>query len=280
MRYDECMKKTFIIFFAIIAAIAVGEGLYITYPSWSPLLSWFTGPQKTATSTSEEASALVPAQHIDEHGQYYDITSVYPGETTLKKTAGASADARAVALLKGFIEDQIAQFKKDGNFANLTPQDVTMQGLDQGRKYLLNIDYKTYAGAKTVSYVFTLEQDTLGAHPNAFYRTFTFDSKTGANLELSDLFTGDYLGALSKLSRAKLPPIIAARESVSVSELDPSMMNSGTTPDAANFQAFYIDGAKFVIVFPPYQVGPYVLGPLSLPIPFSELSANLKTKYK
>lgn len=270
------MKKYSAALLIVVLIVALAEGLYITYPSWSALLSMFTSSNQTASSTPQDAEVVVAPKHIDEHAAYYDITTTYPGGTSLKVTAGATADAKAVAILKGFIENEIERFKENGNFANFTPEDIKMQGLDQGRKYILDVEYKTYSSAHTVSYVFTLMQDTLGAHPNTYYRTFTFSKATGGGLVLADVFSGDYLTTLSKLSRAKLPAIIANRESVKVSEIDTDMLSAGTTPDEDNFQTFYLDGKNFVLLFPPYQIGPYVLGVVTLPILLSDLLGILR----
>ncbi len=257
----------------VIILIAVAEGLYITYPSWSPLLSFLSRPSETATSTPDTASAPSVPKHIDEHAAYYDITTMYPSGTALKASAGATADAKAVAVLKGFVQNEIERFKENGNFANLTPEDIKIQGLDAGRKYVLDISYKTHASPHTLSYVFAIEQDTLGAHPNTFYRTFTFDSVSGSGLVLGDIFTGDYLSMLSKVSRAKLPKVIG-------SSADADMISAGTTADEENFQTFFLEGKNFVLLFPAYQVGPYALGPVTLSIPLTELSTALKAKYK
>jgi len=57
-------------------------------------------------------------------------------------------------------------------------------------------------------------------------------------------------------------------------------MNRGTTPDADNFQNWYVEGTTLVLLFPPYQVGPYSLGVVSVPIPLSELGTNLNPDFK
>jgi hypothetical protein len=142
----------------------------------------------------------------------------------------------------------------------------------------LTITYKTYASPHTISYVFTEYADTLGAHPNTFYKTFAFDTSTGARLGLKDLFAPgtDYLGQLSKIARAKLPAIIAAREEVDVSAIDMQMLTDGTAPTEDNFSAFYLDGADLVVIFQNYQIGPYVLGSTEFHVPIGQLSGFIK----
>lgn len=235
----------------------------------------------TASSTPQAATTTpeAPAAHIEEHATYYDIDFAYPSATPLLSVS-ADANAKAVASMKASLQDTADQFKKDGNFSNLTHDDIQMMGLDQ-RKEALGAEYKAYAGSRTVSYVFEIYEDTLGAHPNAYYRTFTFDTKTGAPLALADLFApgANYLGLLSDIASQQLPAIVADREQVSVSDVDTDYLHSGISPEPESFQDWYIQGGKLVIVFPPYQVGPYALGTIELPIPLSQLS-SLKAEYR
>ncbi len=113
-------------------------------------------------------------------------------------------------------------------------------------------------------------------HPNGYYRTFTFDTKSGAALELGDLFApgASYLDTLSRIARAKLPAQIATAENVSVSEVDTHFHHQGTVPEEDSFQNFYLEGSNLVIIFPSYQVGPYVLGVVSLTIRGATLKAS------
>lgn len=216
---------------------------------------------------------LAPAEHIRENAQYYEIDAAYPSDVPLRGAAGTDA----VGLMRSFAEKEIARFKDNGNFANLTAQDIAMQYRD-GRKEGLTIDYKVFQGAQTLSYVYTLFEDTLGAHPNTYYRTFTFDTVSGEALDLDSLFlpTANYLDRLSRESRAALPALISAKMQATA---DQDMILSGTQPEADTFQSFYIEGTNLVLVFPPYQVGPYVLGTVLLPIPLSSLSDILQPKY-
>jgi hypothetical protein len=251
------------------------------------LAAWYTLGSKKALAPTGETSSSTPQtaatttapaspEHITEHANYYDIDLTYPAATPFA-SVNADANARAVAAMKGAMTDTAAQFKTDGNFANLTQQDIELQHLGE-RKYALSSEYKTYTGARTVSYVFTIYEDTLGAHPNGYYRTFTFDTKTGAQLALGSLFqpSSQYLERLSARTRADLPSII---EQKAGGMGDADFIQDGTKPEEASFQNFYIDGKNLVIVFPPYQVGPYALGTIEDPIPLGQLSDMLNPTY-
>lgn len=230
--------------------------------------------------TPEPAVQATEPVKIAEEAPYYTVDAIYPTQTTLATSASTQADQAAVATMKAFVAGEIAQFKKDGNFPQLSAEDIQMLGLGE-RKYAIGIEYKTYQSASTLSYVYQIYVDTGGAHPNTYYHTFTFDKKSGAELTLADFFvpSAPYLQTLSDKARAVLPGKIAGMESVSVAEVDIEYIKSGTKPEAEAFQSFYFDGNRLVILFPPYQVGPYVLGMITLPIATSELK-DLKPEYK
>ncbi len=228
--------------------------------------------ENVATTT---APVIVPPQSVEEHAQYYDVDAVYPGETSLKASAGAPADAEAISSMKSFIENMVADFKREGNFANLTPEDIQMLGFSDGRKESLGIEYKEYAGAATVSFVFSIYLDTLGAHPNAFYRTFTFNAESGAELAIGDLFIprSDYLKRLSAIARFDLAKALG-----DMADID--YINQGTTPEVTTFQSFAIDGGNLVLIFPPYQVAAYAAGTQTVTIPLTQLKDILKPTYQ
>ena len=212
-----------------------------------------------------------------DEGPYHTAIAAYPAETPLKSSAGVEADARAVSLLSSFVTGQIADFKARAGFETMTAEDIQMLGFDQGRKYALELDFEVSEGPKTISYVYTIYEDTLGAHPNGYYRTFTFDKATGAELMLGDILTGNYLARLSELSRAKLPAIIAEK---SGAEANIEYIESGTTATPENFQNFAIQADTLVLIFPPYQVGPYALGTQFVEIPLSEIADMVQPVYR
>jgi len=227
---------------------------------------------------SQEPAETVPEpvlpHIIEEHEQYYDIEATYPGETPLKASAGAAADAEAVSAMERFVEDTIAEFRAQGNFENLTPEDIQIMGLSDTRKESLVMGYEEQIGTHTVSYAYTLHMDTLGAHPNTFFRTFTFDLESGEELEIGDLFLprSDYLKRLSAIAEFEL--------SKSLGEfVDIEYIRQGTGPEAINFQSFAIDGTNLVLLFPPYQVAPYAAGAQTVSIPLEQLRDILRPEY-
>jgi hypothetical protein len=256
---------------AVFLLITLGYWLYNSHSApVTPLTDVQTATTTPVATTAPETQGL----SIVEHAAYYDIDAKYPASAGLS----GSADSVAVALMKKFETTAIAQFKSDGNFANLTPADIKMQNLDQN-KYSLGIEYTTYRGARTVSYAFQVYADTGGAHGNTYFQTFTFDTVTGKQLHLQDLFTAKsaYLTLLSKQSAADLPGII--RNMNRGNEPDASSIAIGTKAEPNNFQAFVIDGSSLKIIFAPYQVGPYSLGVVIDPIPLATFKAVLLPVY-
>jgi len=219
--------------------------------------------------------AVGQSERISENGPYHEVSAEYPATTPLRTSAGAEADAAAVTAFRAFEETAITNFKEQNNLERLSAQDIAMFGLGGDRKYALGIEYEMRQSDATVSYVFMIYEDTLGAHPNAYYRTFTFDLASGAGLQLSQLFAPgvDYLTILSQKSREAL---YAELEENAVSD----MLEAGTTPDEDNYQNFYLQGDALVIIFAPYQVGPWAIGTQEVRIPKSELSGMLKAEYQ
>ena len=244
-------------FVGLAATIAVVIGV-VTYAATRPAPAKAPAAAITLTGTS-----------YTERGAYYDIVVNYASSTPLLAEVGPAADTAAIAAMKAFVSGTIAQFKTDGNFANLTQDNI------QGRKETLQITYLIASSAHTISYIFTTYEDTLGAHGNMFFQTFTFDTTTGAPLALADLFApgADYLGTLSSISRAELPNVIGK-------SADTGFIERGTTPEDKNFSDFFFDNRQLVILFAPYAVAPYSSGPQTLRIPVSELSSILKPVYR
>lgn len=242
---------------------------------------WYMATHQAPTPYMREQEEVAAAPEVlapevyEEHGQYFDIEASYPAQTLLYASVGAEADEEALALMGDFVTDTVDDFKTQGNFDNLTPEDIQIMGLSDTRKESIMIDFEERRGAKTASYVFTLFVDTLGAHPNTFYRTFTFDLTTGEELKIADLFVpkSDYLKRISAISEFEL--------SKSLGDMaDIEYIRQGVTPEAINFQSYAIEDGALILIFPPYQVAPYAAGPQQVSIPLSQLAEILKPAYQ
>jgi len=226
-----------------------------------------TSPILGGVATSSDA------YEYTENAQYYTIDVTYPIEPPLP----GDASAKAERVMEQGLADDIAQFKQDGDFANLTPEDIQTQGLGPDRKYVYAATYEPYQSTSTVSYVFTIYEDTLGAHPNGFYQTFTFDNQ-GNQLQLADLFKpgAAYLPKLSALAYQGVVAELTAREGSVPAGDELDTVRIGTEPSPEALQFYYIDGDTLHLLFPPYQVAAYAAGTFDVPIPMSSLSDILK----
>ncbi len=257
-----------------ILGVVILAGLVLAFTIWYMATHKapepYIGIPEVATTTPEVLAPKV----IEEHGQYYDIEVTYPAETPLKAALSVEADAEAVSVMEDFVEESVREFKAQGNFENLTAEDIQIMGLSEDRKESITITYEEKSGDHTISYAYTLYVDTLGAHPNTFYRTFTFDLTTGAELEIADLFVprAAYLTRLSAISRFELAKSLGEFANI-------EYIAQGTTPEALNFQNYAIDGDELVLLFPPYQVAPYAAGSQEVSIPLKQLEEILKPTY-
>jgi hypothetical protein len=267
----EGMNNKNIGFWTGIVVLVVVAGVLVWYMASHP------APQPAGTSATGQNA---PGS-IHENQPYYTIDAVYPTATPLAKTAGATADANARATMQSFVESTIADFKNQ-NVDGLTEADAQTMGLGAGRQYALDIEYVSTSTAKTTSYIFTIYQDTLGAHPNGDYQTFTFDNASGNQLTISGLFMSGskFLNRLSMMARQSLPQTIANDEQTDASQVDTSMIDAGTEPVLDNFSEFYLANGQLVLIFPPYQVGPYALGTVLFPIPLSQIADILEPAYR
>lgn len=263
-------KHGAIIWAGILALIFVGLLVWYMATSPAPALP----PTDYTASTSTRAFVEPAPEVIAEEGGYYEITVEIPSLTPLQ----GQANQVAIDTLRNFSTERIAEFMRNGDFANITPEVAQLFGLSDGRKYVLGLEYELYTSPQTASYLYTIYEDTLGAHPNAYFRTFTFNLTTGASISLGDLFleNSNYLSWLSDRARRDIPLIIQERSGYMP---DTEYLNSGTEPSPESFQNFYIEGGSLILAFPPYQVGPYALGSVFLPIPLSDMKTILRPEY-
>ncbi|HVV14806.1 MAG TPA: DUF3298 domain-containing protein [Candidatus Paceibacterota bacterium] len=255
--------------FGLLAILAVIFGVWAS----------FTKPPTFSAPESHPLPGEVIGEGLYQYTEdkpYYHIEVLYPPHTALK----GSADVAARAYMEGELAKQVASFKEENNLDALTPEDVQIQGLGGDRKYTLGIDYKAYAWKDTVSFVYSVYVDTLGAHPNGFYRTFVFDAG-GNNLTLENLFVSGspYLNRLSAAAYS----LVLAQLKEKAGEVTPDMeetVRMGTEPTPEALQFFYLQDGDLHLLFPPYQVAAYAAGSFDVAIPLSDLADILDPRFK
>lgn len=243
--------------YALTGAVLLGSGVYAV----TMLYRAIPRPLPTTTDTGNYA----------EQAPYYTITAAYATTTPL----GGSQGAAAAEVQRDFVQNRIAEFKQNGNFDNLTAEDVHMLGYDEGRKQTLNISYLAASSPATISYVYTIEEYTGGAHGNSDTRTFTFSRSSGKLLSLSDLFVGGapYLTTLRDAAQAQLAGTLG-------DFANDTMIADGTSATEGNFSRFFLDDTSLVVIFPPYAVAAYAAGTQTAALPRSSLAELLRPEYR
>ncbi len=239
-----------------IAVVGIALAGIVVYAAIRP-----APPKAPAGAADAQTPLILPAGVYTQQSPDYTIAANYPTTTPLTSIA----NEKAIARMQSYIGGTISQFKTNGNVA-YPPG---------GAKETLQIKYLVSFSTRTVSYIFTVYENTLGAHGNLFFHTFTFDTSTGVELTLADLFAPNsgYLDVLSTISRAQLPSVVGGNA-------DMSFITRGTTPETKNFENFFIDNGYLDILFDPYQVAPYALGPQTLRIPLATLGTILNPQYR
>ena len=141
--------------------------------------------------------------------------------------------------------------------------------------FFLSIAYDEYRFSEDIiSLVFTVSDYTGGAHPNSYYRTFTFDLAQTRVLIVDDLFvnTADALAVISPIVQQDL---LARLGDMS----DATWIEQGTGLIPENYQNFAITPDELIFFFPPYQVAAYAAGPQEVAIPLSQIRSALAAPF-
>ncbi len=213
-------------------------------------------------------------EYVDDK-PYYRITADYPATTGLE----AAADVQVRTTIEQGLAQEIAKFKNDSGLEALTIEDAQIQGLDGERKYALILEYKKYVSTSTVSYAYQVYADTLGAHPNTYYLTYTF-AKDGTQLSLGDVLKNNpnWLEELSLVVENDVTAQLKARLADSLPQGDEgvdvtgAIFPEGLAGTEDNFKNFAIDGDTLLILILPYQVAAYAAGSFEVRIPLSEMN--------
>lgn len=212
-------------------------------------------------------------RQLKEESDYYTIQAIYPNVTRLSTRTDSStaADKRAVDTIERWINDTASGFKDDASQMLTSDEEARLK--EQGIKYSLSIAYHPYNSGSFVSEEFDIYQDTGGAHPNGFYKTFVFDLN-GNQVGLDNLFTsGDYLARIAAEAKAQVSEQIAERAGP---EATSTIFAEGLAPNADNFANWVDDQGVLTIFIPPYQVAAYAAGSFEVRIPLDSLKDILK----
>ncbi len=155
------------------------------------------------------------------------------------------------------------EFKKTFDSAD----DVIKAMFGGDNKAFLTITYDIKQSQNMSTIVFQGSEYAGGAHPNPFIITIHINNR-GELISLSDVFTVNqdiYLGFLSRYTSKILSD-----------ELGEAFFREGVDMRPENWDNWYIEPGKLVILFSAYQVAPYVNGQPEVIIPFSEIESIAK----
>lgn len=136
--------------------------------------------------------------------------------------------------------------------------------------YDLSYDIRFYKNIASLHYI--LYVDSGGAHSIRYDKVFYYDLVNNKELFLEDLITNkdEFLKELSTLSEYLL------KEKKNLLYDDVKMVKTGLTPTIENFSLLIFLEDNLEIIFPPYQVGPWSSGAISIKIPYLSIENYLK----
>lgn len=200
---------------------------------------------------------VVPDKH-EEKTAKYEIDTTCP---RVQSTPARASVDKVNRRLQSYVQRQIAQFKKE----------VAKRPPPEGSADMLSLSGEAHTiSDRFVSVLFSNSEYTGGAHPSPYSESFLYDLRDGGEWKLRDLFRpgSGYLSFLSRYCAQQL------RESLAENK-DDQMIAVGTAPKLDNFKVFYLRPHTLVIVFPTYQVAPYVAGPQEVEVPEARLRGML-----
>lgn len=163
--------------------------------------------------------------------------------------------------LKKYAESLAESFVKEVNPEDSSEEDESMDRWELSCFYTLD-----KPNPEVVSVVFDIYSYTGGAHGSLLVDVQNYDLKTGAPIELSDLFadTSKALQLLSVLCAEKLRSRLG-------DDVEEEMLRDGTEPTLDNFSNLALLPGGVAVEFQPYQVGPWSIGQQRVEITLDEL---------
>ncbi|HEX7342179.1 MAG TPA: RsiV family protein [Rhodanobacteraceae bacterium] len=202
----------------------------------------------------------------------------------------------AEAVLMKALHQQAAKVRHA--FMQALPDPKQYPGL-ANRQLQLQLDFSV--AARMPAFVSVREKgmaDTGGAHPMPLDASFVFATRTGQLVTLDDLFT-DPAKARQRFSDVACKALVAkllakvpggartpAKARAEWQSNMRQMITEGTAPTAQNISEFVVlagagDAASGIeLIFPPYQVAPYVYGSQSVDVPVEAFADLLKPAWR
>lgn len=258
------MKKCFLILVAT-AFIASACAGHTPKVEMIPDEEDFSAPDEESgmVSDEEDSSAFeddsemtpdVQSNTIELH-EPFDITVHYP------VVGNAPQDRTLEGYAQTLVEDILSMMSDGMDLESMAVREENGEGEDASSRIHFEVEYSiAHQSAETgLDVIFSTSYYTGGAHPGFYYSTIMIDPE-GDVIEPLSLFESEEEG-LQRLSTECRAQIRAA---VDNSESIDDMIVSGTEPVADHFTNIVReDDGSLLVLFSPYAVAPWAVGPLS-----------------
>jgi hypothetical protein len=188
------------------------------------------------------------------------INAEYPVITGFKLKPEELALNQAI---KKYTDDAVASFKEDIHDAIPIDQEP-YQRSEFSSKYEIGVVTSTLVSVRFSNFMYSAG----AAHPLSYVDGFNYDVSGGKPIALQDLFIANspYLEHISEKAIADLK-VQFKDDLESLAE----WIDTGAAPKNENYQTFIIKPEGLLVIFSPYQVGPYVIGTPEVLIKYSDL---------
>ncbi len=176
--------------------------------------------------------------------------------------------AVANASIRAKVKNEVDDFLKNEKDPNITPSSSNDPSTLTGNYVLGEGAYDT------LPITFSLSSfSSGGAHPYDYDTVLTLDTQTGRLVENKNFFKGkNYVKILSEISLDFL------KEKFKNDGPD-SYFPDGASADVDNFSEMRLDPQTLTIIFNPYQVAPYSVGKIEVPISLEKLKNVLSVEF-
>jgi hypothetical protein len=243
--------------------IVLAAGALVAYVGFLSTTRTNTPLEETTqpTTPTERDAASVEFSTTTPHG--YEISVRYPSTTipsvqafiddTILKLVDTSAHQFEMYAIRCSNPDKARDINEEYPCSSTDAAIVPWH---------LSIDYTSFIGEENTAYLFDIYEYTGGAHGSSRYEAFSYNRKTGQEIEFRDLVSAteerDFMSALDRTVRTWFV-------TEGYGETD---INLGTTLPEYGVTTFVTDDGVGV-AFSAYALGAYTLGVPVVTVPFT-----------
>lgn len=160
------------------------------------------------------------------------------------------------------------------NYINEKEDDfkASIKDYPNDKNYDFIVNYTEDRYQNIISIHFIILAYTGGAHYERMDEIFYYDEKKQKEVQISEIINNNkyFYEYLSKIAKKEL------KKNNSSLIFEDELLNIGLEPKEENFKYLIFTKEGLKIIFPPYQVGPWSSGELSIIIPYEKLDSFLK----